>query len=411
MKRAVEVDCVFQRKEYLGQLISWREKQLIKVITGVRRCGKSTLFSLYIDHLKQTGVTDEQIISINLEDVDNEHLLDYKTLHAYVKERLCKDKYSYVFIDEVQQCPQYEKAVDSLFIRRNVDVYITGSNAHMLSGELATLLSGRYVEIRMLPLSFAEYLDFTGVEELVGNLGIHFNNYLRFGSFPYVAALGQDRLVIRGYIDGIYNTILVKDVAKREGITDIAILESIARFLCGNVGSPVSAKKISDTINSSGRRISVNSVERYMRALCDSFLFYKVDRYDIKGKQTLKTLGKYYIVDTGLRELLISSGSGDSGHLLENIVYLELLRRGYKISIGKLAEKEVDFVAENADGLTYIQVSASTLDENTLKRELEPLQKISDNHPKLLLTMDEYMPNANYDGIRKMSVLEWLLSK
>jgi predicted AAA+ superfamily ATPase len=402
---------VFQREEYLDRLISWRERQLIKVVTGVRRCGKSTLFSLYIDHLKQTGVADEQIIYINLEDVDNEYLLDYKTLHAYVKGRLCKDKYTYVFIDEVQQCPQFEKAVDSLFIKKNIDVYITGSNAHMLSGELATLLSGRYVEIPMLPLSFAEYLEFIDAKKRGSSLVSDFNDYLRFGSFPYVAALGQDRSVIRGYIDGIYNTILVKDVAKREGISDISVLESIARFLCGNVGSPVSVKKISDTINSSGRRISVNTVERYLRALCDSFLFYKVDRYDIKGKQSLKTLGKYYIVDTGLRDLLVSSSSGDFGHLLENTVYLELLRRGYKVNIGKLAEKEVDFVADNADGLTYIQVSASTLDENTLKRELEPLLKISDNHPKLLLTMDEYMPNANYDGIRKMGVPEWLLSK
>jgi predicted AAA+ superfamily ATPase len=410
-KEGLEVGCVFQRKVYLDRLISWRERQLIKVVTGVRRCGKSTLFSLYIDHLKQTGVADDQIIYINLEDVDNEFLLDYKTLHAYVKDRLCYDKFTYVFIDEVQQCPQFEKAVDSLFIKKNVDVYITGSNAHMLSGELATLLSGRYVEIRMLPLSFAEYLEFIDAENRGSSLESDFNNYLRFGSFPYVAALEQDRSVIRGYIDGIYSTILVKDVAKRESISDIAVLESITRFLCGNVGSPVSAKKISDTINSSGRRISVNTVERYMRALCDSFLFYKVDRYDIKGKQSLKTLGKYYIVDIGLRELLVSSSSCDFEHLLENIVYLELLRRGYKINIGKLAEKEVDFIADNADGLTYIQVSASTLDENTLKRELEPLQKISDNHPKILLTMDEHMPNANYDGIRKMGVLEWLLSK
>jgi predicted AAA+ superfamily ATPase len=361
--------------------------------------------------LKQTGVDDDQIISVNLEDVDNDHLLDCKALHAYIKDRLCKDKYSYVFIDEAQQCPQYEKAVDSLFIKRNVDVYITGSNAYMLSGELATLLSGRYVEIPMLPLSFAEYLEFIDAKKRGGGLASDFNDYLRFGSFPYVATLGHDKSVIRGYIDGIYNTILVKDVARREGIADIAVLESIARFLCGNVGSPVSAKKISDAINSSGRRISVNTVERYMRALCDSFLFYKVDRYDIKGKQTLKTLGKYYIVDTGLRELLINSSSGDLGHMLENIVYLELLRRGYKVNIGKLAEKEVDFVADNADGLTYIQVSASTLDENTLKRELESLQKITDNHPKLLLTMDEYIQNANYDGIRKLSVLDWLLGK
>jgi len=428
---------MIKRKEYLDSLIRWREKQLIKVITGVRRCGKSTLFSLYIDYLKEIGIAEEQIISINLEDVDNEHLLDYKALHTYVKDRLCKDKCTYVFIDEVQQCQQFEKAVDSLFIKNNVDVYITGSNANMLSGELATLLSGRYVEIRMLPLSFGEYLMFIGTEKretrldgekymqyrsfpYVDNFDIgfnlsdvraEFNNYLIFGSFPYVAALRQDKSVIRNYIDGIYNTILVKDVAKREGITDISVLESVAKFLCGNVGSPVSTKRISDTINSSGRNISVNTVDRYLRALCDSFLFYKVDRFDIKGKQTLKTLGKYYIVDTGLRDILVSSSCTDLGHLLENIVYLELIRRGYKVNIGKLADKEVDFVADTADGRTYYQVSVSTLNENTLKRELEPLQKISDNHPKFLLTLDEYIPNANFDGIRRMSVLDWLLHK
>lgn len=398
---------MIKRKEYLDWLIRWREQQLIKVITGVRRCGKSTLFSLYIDYLKETGVSEEQIISINLEDVDNEHLLNYKALHTYVKDRLCKDKYTYVFIDEVQQCPEFEKAVDSLFIKKNVDVYITGSNAHMLSGELATLLSGRYVEIRMLPLSFAEYLDFEGAED---HIKAKFNDYLHFGSFPYVAMLKKDKTVIRNYIDGIYNTILIKDVAKREGISDISVLESIVKFLSGSIGSPISTKKISDTINSSGRKISVNTVERYMRALCDSFLFYKVDRFDIKGRQTLKTLGKYYIVDTGLRDMLVSSSSEDLGHLLENIVYLELIRRGYKVNIGKLAEKEVDFVADNVEGITYFQVSASTLDENTLKRELEPLQKISDNYPKFLLTLDEYMPNANYEGIRKMSVIDWLLN-
>ena len=398
---------MIKRKEYLDWLIRWREQQLIKVITGVRRCGKSTLFSLYIDYLKETGVSEEQIISINLEDVDYEHLLNYKALHTYVKDRLCKDKYTYVFIDEVQQCPGFEKAVDSLFIKKNVDVYITGSNAHMLSGELATLLSGRYVEIRMLPLSFAEYLDFEGAED---HIKAKFNDYLHFGSFPYVAMLQKDKTVIRNYIDGIYNTILIKDVAKREGISDISVLESIVKFLSGSIGSPISTKKISDTINSSGRKISVNTVERYMRALCDSFLFYKVDRFDIKGRQTLKTLGKYYIVDTGLRDMLVSSSSEDLGHLLENIVYLELIRRGYKVNIGKLAEKEVDFVADNVDGITYFQVSASTLDENTLKRELEPLQKISDNYPKFLLTLDEYMPNANYEGIRKMSVIDWLLN-
>lgn len=400
---------MIKRKEYLDWLIRWREKQLIKVITGVRRCGKSTLFSLYIDYLKETGVTEQQIIAINLEDVDNEHLLNYKALHTYVKDRLCKGKYTYVFIDEVQQCPQFEKAVDSLFIRENVDVYITGSNAHMLSGELATLLSGRYVEIRMLPLSFAEYQLFIGAEGQRERAD--FSDYLRLGSFPYVAMLQKEKTIVRDYIDGIYNTILIKDVAKREGITDISVLESIVRFLCGSIGSPISAKKISDTINASGRKISVNTVDRYLRALTDSYLFYRVDRFDIKGRQTLKTLGKYYIVDTGLREILVSGSSEDLGHQLENIIYLELIRRGYKVNIGKLAEKEVDFVARDVDGAAYYQVSASTLDERTLERELDPLRRISDNHPKYLLTLDEYMPNANFDGIRKMSLIDWLTDK
>ena len=400
---------MIKRKEYLDRLLLWREKQIIKVITGVRRCGKSTLLALYIDYLKETGVTNDQIVSINLEDVDNEHLLNYKALHDSVRDRLCKDKFTYVFIDEVQQCPQYEKAIDSLFIKANVDVYITGSNAHMLSGELATLLSGRYVEIRMLPLSFAEYLTFIGPENR--SINLDFNEYLRHGSFPYVPTIKHDKSIIRDYIDGIYNSILIKDVSKREGISDVSVLEGIVKTLCGSIGSPVSVKKISDTINSSGRRISVNTVDRYIRALTDSYMFYKVDRYDIKGRQVLKTLGKYYIVDTGLRELLVSSSSADSGHLLENIVYLELLRRGYKVYIGKLAEKEVDFVSLRSDGISYFQVAASTLDENTLRRELEPLQRIADNHPKFLLTLDDFIPNANYDGIRKLSVIDWLTDK
>jgi predicted AAA+ superfamily ATPase len=401
---------MIQRSEYLNKLINWREKQLIKVVTGVRRCGKSTMFALYIEYLKNTGVSDEQIISINLEDVDYEHLLHYKALYDYVKERLCADKFTYVFIDEVQQCPEYEKAVDSLFIKDKVDVYVTGSNAHMLSGELATLLSGRYVEIRMLPLSFSEYLAFTDQMQPF-SVREAFGDYLKNGSFPYVAALPKNSRMIRDYIDGIYNTILIKDVATREGITDISVLESIVKFLSGNIGSPVSAKKISDTINSSGRRISVNTVERYMRALTDSFLFYKVDRFDIKGRQNLKTLGKYYIVDTGLRDMLVSGSASDIGHLLENVVFLELLRRGYKVNIGKLAEKEVDFVSNVDDGIEYYQVAATVLDAGTLARELEPLRKISDNHPKFLLTLDDLPMNANYDGIKQYNVLQWLMDK
>ncbi|MCL2201770.1 MAG: ATP-binding protein [Oscillospiraceae bacterium] len=398
------------RKEYLDTLKSWREKQLIKVISGVRRSGKSTLLMQYMDYLRSTGVDNTQIVSVNLEDVDFEHLHNYKNLYAYFKDRLCSDKYTYVFIDEAQLCTNFEKAVDSLFIKKNVDVYITGSNAHMLSGELATLLSGRYVEISMLPLSFSEHMKMAE-QAGVSSPKEEFNNYLRYGSFPYVSVLERSDTIIRAYLDGIYNTILIKDVAKREGITDISVLESIIKFLCSSIGSPVSTKKISDTINSAGRKISVNTVETYVRALTDSFIFYKVDRYDIKGRQHLKTLGKYYIVDTGLRNMLLSGSSSDLGHQLENIVYLELLRRGNKVSIGKLAEREIDFVTNNSGGVCYYQVAASVLDENTLSRELAPLQKIPDHHPKFLLTLDDIMPNANHDGILQVNVLDWLLSK
>lgn len=398
---------MIQRKEYLEQLITFRQKQLIKVVTGVRRCGKSTLFALYIDYLKSTGITDEQIISVNLDDVEHEDLQDYRRLYNYVKERLVQDRYSFVFIDEVQNCKSYEKAVNSLFIKPNVDVYITGSNAYMLSGELATLLSGRYITIDMLPLSFKEFCKAPISAEKSARE--NFVDYLRFGSFPYVAMIERNDAVVKPYIDGIYSTILLKDVAKREGITDVSLLENIVKFVAGSIGSPISTKKISDTINSSGRKISVNTVDHYLRTLADSYIFYKVDRYDIKGRQHLKTLGKYYLVDSGIRNVLLSGSSSDFGHLIENVVYLELLRRGYKINTGKLAEKEVDFVASNLDGITYYQVAYSAMDENTLKREIEPLQKITDNYPKVLLTLDDIGFGGNFNGIRHFYLLDWLL--
>jgi predicted AAA+ superfamily ATPase len=398
---------IVQRKEYLDTLKKWREKQIIKVVTGVRRCGKSTLFSLYINYLIDSGVSENQIIYVNLEEIEHENLLDYKALYDYIKERLVKGKYTYIFIDEVQQCKFFEKVIDSLYIKENVDLYITGSNAVMLSGELATLLSGRYIEISMLPLSFTEYLDFSKEK----NIRTAFNDYLRYGSFPYVAGLEKKDTIIRTYLEGIYNTILIKDVATRESITDISVLESIIKFLSSNIGSPVSAKKVSDTINSSGRKISVNTVDSYIRALNQSYVFYKADRYDIKGKQYLKTLGKYYIVDTGLRNMLLTGSASDLGHLLENLVYLELMRRGYKIHIGKLIDKEIDFVVSGVKGNEYYQVSASVLDKNTMTREISPLMKISDNHPKYLLTLDDIIPNANYNGILHINLIEWLLNK
>lgn len=400
---------MIERKEYLDQLIASREKDIIKVVTGVRRCGKSTLFKLYIDYLKSTGVTDDQIISVNLEDMDYEHLLDYRALYSYVKERLQEEKYAYVFLDEVQNCKGYEKTVDSLYIKPNVDVYITGSNAHMLSGELATLISGRYITIEMLPLSFKEYCV-----AQAGNgksLRDNFNEYLRFGSFPYIAQLERSDAAVAPFIDGIYNTILIKDVAKREGITDIALLESIIRFVASSIGSPISTKKISDTINFSGRRISVNTVDNYLKALADSYILYKAHRYDIKGRQLLKTLGKYYIVDTGIRNMLLSSSASDIGHLIENVVFLELQRRGYKVNIGKMLENEIDFVASDMSGRTYYQVAASVLDAGTLAREIAPLQKIPDHYPKFLLTLDEVGAGSNYEGIKQVNLINWLLGE
>jgi len=397
------------RTEYLERLIANRDKQIIKVITGVRRCGKSTLFGLFINYLKTKGINEEQIISINLEEIEFEDLLDYKALYNYVKSRLCKDKYTYVLIDEVQNCKSFEKAVDSLFIKDRVDVYITGSNAYMLSGELATLLSGRYIEIKMLPLSFKEYCSAVEKEDKV--VEEKFNDYLKYGSFPYVAISEKSTQTVMPYLEGIYNTILIKDVVKREGISDVTLLESIVKTISSSIGSPISIKKISDTINSSGRKISVNTVDNYIRALTESFIFYKVDRYDIKIRQHLKTLGKYYIVDTGIRQMLLSNAATDLGHMIENVVYFELVRRGYKVNIGKMGYSEVDFVAADTDGVKYYQVAASVLDEDTLKRELAPLEMIPDHYPKILLTLDIIGKGSNYGGIQQKNLLDWLLGQ
>lgn len=399
---------MISRTMYLNQLIAYKGKKIIKVVTGVRRSGKSTLFELYQDYLRQNGVGEDQIISVNLEDLEFEELLNYRSLYKYIKDRLVLNKTNYVFIDEVQNCKYFEKVVDSLFIKRNVDVYITGSNAYMLSGELATLLSGRYVKIDMLPLSFREYCEASeGSEKSIKE---KFNDYLRFGSFPYGALLEQSQAMVTPYLEGIYNTILLKDVATREGIADVSVLESVVKTLASCIGSPISIKKISDTINSSGRRIAINTVDHYVRALTDSYFFYKVDRFDIRGRQHLKTLGKYYIVDSGIRNLLLAQSASDLGHLIENIVFLELKRRGLKVSVGKLDQQEVDFVVTYMDRIEYYQVSASVLDEETLNRELDPLKKISDNYPKHLLTLDEVGSGWNHLGIKQHNLIEWLLS-
>lgn len=399
---------LIKRKEYLQQLINWRDKKVIKVITGVRRCGKSTLMDLYKSYLRQQGVADEQIISINFEDYDYIDLLEPRNFYAYVKERILSDgRMTYFFFDEIQNVKDFERVVDSLYIKSNVDIYITGSNAYMLSSELATLLSGRYIEIKMLPLSFKEYVEASGDEH---ELPRKYRNYIETSSFPYVLDMKQDARVIREYLNGIYNTIVVKDITQRNKFPDTMMLESVLRFAYDNIGNILSTKKIADTMTSDGRKIDTKTVEKYLNALMESYMLYQCKRYNIKGKQYLKTLDKYYAVDMGMRKVLLGSKAMDAGHILENIVYLELLRRGYDVYIGKVDDLEVDFVAMDDKGMTYYQVSATVRDEKTLKRELASLQSINDHYPKILLTLDDD-PEMEYAGIRKINALDWLLGK
>lgn len=399
---------LIKRKEYLQQLINWRDKKVIKVITGVRRCGKSTLMDLYKSYLRQQGVADEQIISINFEDYDYIDLLEPRNFYAYVKERILSDgRMTYFFFDEIQNVKDFERVVDSLYIKPNVDIYITGSNAYMLSSELATLLSGRYIEIKMLPLSFKEYVEASGDEH---ELPRKYRNYIETSSFPYVLDMKQDARVIREYLNGIYNTIVVKDITQRNKFPDTMMLESVLRFAYDNIGNILSTKKIADTMTSDGRKIDTKTVEKYLNALMESYMLYQCKRYNIKGKQYLKTLDKYYAVDMGMRKVLLGSKAMDAGHILENIVYLELLRRGYDVYIGKVDDLEVDFVAMDDKGMTYYQVSATVRDEKTLKRELASLQSINDHYPKILLTLDDD-PEMEYAGIRKINALDWLLGK
>jgi hypothetical protein len=394
---------LIERKEYLKQLAMWREKELIKVVTGVRRCGKSTLFDLYIDKLKSDGVTDEQIILINLEDEDFSELLNHKMLHAYIKDRIQKNQWTYVFIDEIQNCKDYERAVSSLYLRKNVDIYITGSNAYMLSGELATKLTARYIEIDMLPLSFTEYSEAVGATDKRER----FNQYVNMGAFPYATQFIDNSLAHSQYLEGIYNTVLVKDVMTRKGLRDITLVKSIASFLASNVGSPVSAKKIADTLTSHGRPTGYATVDTYLTALTDAYLFYKVNRFDIKGKMHLKSESKYYICDTGLRNMILGTQGKDIGHQIENIVYLELLRRGYTIHIGKSGNNtEVDFVVVRDKKTEYYQVSSSVLDNRTLQRELTPFRQIKDNYPKTLITLDDF--TGDHDGIQQVNLIDWL---
>lgn len=402
-----------ERKEYLTELISWKDEQVIKVVTGIRRCGKSTLLQQYQAWLKSNGVSDTQIVSVNLEELEYEELLDYKKLYAYLKERLVPGKTTYIFLDEIQNVVGFEKVVDSLYVKPDVDIYLTGSNAYMLSGDLATLLTGRYVEIKLLPLSFGEFLTITGLDTEHG-----LAEYLNCGGLPYIARMDRTAEKVDTYLEGIYNTVIVKDIEARQSrkerepskrkVGDIVLLKSIARYLASVVGSPVSIRSITDYLVSSGRKVSANTVDDYVDALTESFVFYPVDRFDIAGKQLLKTNRKLYIVDLGLRNHILPKRSYDLGFSLENVVYLELLRRGYRVWVGKLGATEVDFVAERQGLYAYYQVTADMTAQETFEREMRPLRLIRDNYEKVVLTADRLTP-GNYDGIRVKNLVDWLL--
>lgn len=401
-----------KRIEYLRRLQEWKDDQVIKVVTGIHRCGKSTLLSQYQEYLLESGVKEKQIISINFEELEYEELTDYKKLYEYIKERLCKEKMTYIFLDEVQKVPSYEKVVDSLYAKKGADIYITGSNAYMLSGDLSTLLTGRYVEISMLPLSFKEYCEQTGQTAERG-----FADYMKNGGMPYVAAMQKTDEKISTYLEGIYNTVIIKDIEDRQirkehdplkrKITDIVLLKSIARFLSSTIGSPISVRSVTDYLVSSGRKVSANTVNDYMEALAEAFIFYPVERFDIAGKQLLKSNKKWYMVDLGLRNYVLPRKNYDLGFSIENIVYFELIRRNYRVNIGKYGNTEVDFVAQYHGGLTYYQVTADMTSESTFEREMRPLREIKDNYEKIVLTLERYTP-GNYDGIKVINVIDWL---
>ena len=407
---------MIERKNYLEKLIAWKDEKVIKVVTGIRRCGKSTLLDLYKEYLKKNGAEDGQLVAVNFEDLENEALQDYKALYAYLSGSLRRGKMTYIFLDEIQKVEGFEKVVDSLYIKENVDVYMTGSNSWLLSGELATLLSGRYIEIKMLPFSFAEfYASRDG-----GDADRLFADYMANGSFPYIATMDRTKEKTDMYLEGIYNTVIVKDIEERQNrkekdpnkrkVSDISLLKNISKFLASSIGSPVSVKRIADYITSSGRKVSQNTIDDYIEALVQAYVFYQAERYDIEGKQLLKQNGKFYIVDLGLRRYLLPKREYDLGYSLENVIYLELLRRGYEVNVGKMGQTEVDFVAKKDDVISYYQVTASLTEQTTFEREIRPLKKINDNYPKKILTLDRFTL-GNYEGIEVQNAVDWLLGE
>lgn len=398
------------RTEYLNFLKRHQGKHIIKVVSGVRRSGKSTLFLLFREYLRSSGVAPEQIITINFEDMANESLRDPYALYKYLTNRLDDGKMTYIFLDEIQHVTDFEKVVDSLFIKDNVDLYITGSNAYFLSGEIATLLTGRYVQINMLPLSFKEFVEWHKQNDLFTNDTDMFNEYLK-SSFPYTLFV-QDEQERMEYLQGIYSTIVLTDIVTRLKVRDVPVLERVIRTLFSDIGSAISISNIANTLKSAKLPADNKTIDRYVEGILNSLLMYKAKPYDIHGRSILRANSKYYAVDLGLRRLLLPDHQQDYGHIIENIVFLELKRRYPYVYVGRSNDLEVDFVALNVKNeARYFQVALTTLDEKVLERELRPLKQIHDSYPKYLLTMDTLNKDANYDGIQKMNILDWLLER
>lgn len=396
---------IIYREEYMKKLKAYKDKKIIKVLTGIRRAGKSTILKEFKKELINDGILEKNIISINFEDNDNKELLDFQKLHDYVIKKSDKNCMNYIFLDEIQNVENFQKCIDSLFLRDYLDIYITGSNSYILSGELATYLTGRYVQIHILSLSFKEYLSYYGESDELKK----YNEYSIYGGFPYLINLDNSSEKL-DYLDSIYNTVIIKDVINRKKVNDVMMLESVCRFLFDNIGSSVSTKKISDTLASGGRKNSVHTIEEYVNSLLESYILYKVNKFDIRGKQLLRTQEKYYLSDLGLRTYLLGKNNNrDLGHILENIIFLELKRKGYRIYIGKNDVNEVDFVVETENEYIYIQVALSVRDEQTLQRELKPLETIPDHYKKYIITLD-YDTN-NYNGIKQISAMDFLLGR
>lgn len=431
-----------KRDLYLNKIIAFQDTEPVKVVTGIRRCGKSSLLKLMVEHLKKTGISDEQILEMNFESYAFRKM-DSDAFYEYVKQNVDPNKRMYLFFDEVQRVPRWEEVINSFRVDFNCDVYITGSNAYLLSSEYSTYLSGRCVEIKVLPLSFREFVYFHDFEikEMKTAIGVKrkqvfdkngehyelrdiFDAYMRFGGMPGIADIGLEQEKALVLLEGIYSTVIVRDILERENlrgqkrITDPILLKKIVMFLADNIGSSISVSTIGNTLVNEGLledgkrkgKPSAHTVQAYVNALLESYFFYDIKRFDIKGRDFLRTLGKYYIVDIGLRNYLLGFRNRDSGHALENVVYFELLRRGYDVSIGKVDNMEVDFIANKPDDKIYIQVTESMAEESVRKHELTPLQKISDNYEKIVLSLNTGM-DSSYDGIKSINVMDWLLEE